>query len=342
MNEHRNKYSALSVFGFGGCGIMAEYKKVITDFKTASSDVVNISDSYLSGRNKIKRDDFIDERVNKREKIEKNSLEGSRVLSDEELKDLQGAFGMLSNYAELLYELVNIALSAELQTAFTNFGTELQKISDDAANDDTDFGEKAGIVSQIIGEIAKKKVQEKVWGVLDKIINDAHNPVDELILVMEGIVTKVYKEKEDVYSKQRNFLLERYNLALNLDKGESESSLKARVDDFKTSLDNYDKLISENPEGGFRKLRETHDVLVEYAQFSRKVREDDIKAIPDNYDHDKPVLENLRNGFDKLKEKHAAFFKTSKGLVAFTGVLEEFVSSANTIVNAVAELKEEK
>ncbi len=294
------------VFGLSGCASTTAYKTAISEFKTASSTVITTSQSYLSEVNKVGRDAYIEECINNKESIMFDKLYGAQFLSSEALDLRLRALNELTNYGKLLYDLANSNSPEKLRTGFKDLGTALKNISDDVAKN-SNKTESDNEFSKSIGPISE------IFGVIAKDIMERkiQAALDKAVEAGQGQINKLMLMMRDevamTYTKKRSFYSQQRTFYVKrynnaLKNGENESSLRTKAEELKSKLDLFDALMSANPEEGFDAMIKAQAALVEYAKSPKK----------------------------------------PKNLAAFAEAMDDFVSSAKIIADAVAELKKIK
>lgn len=287
---------------FCSCSSTAGYKKPVTDFRNASSVVIETARIYVTQLNKIQRDAYIDRQVVAAKQIKLSEIEKEELLSQKEINIRLRALNELSKYGELLVQLTSSDAPERVTSNAEDLSKSLDKLQGnlDSLNTDSSAGFKGafGPVAKLIGEVTRLAVEQKIQQALDRAILGGEKPIQSLINTIRDDIVTAFELKRTTLSDARTIYIDGYERERERKRG--YSILRERGQEIKLALDIWEAFPASDPRESLDAMAAAHGALLDYSKSPKK----------------------------------------SGDLAAFTAQMELFVARAKRVGNAVRQLQQ--
>ncbi|MFY9223760.1 MAG: hypothetical protein WAQ98_13895 [Blastocatellia bacterium] len=252
----------------------AGFDKPIVKFQGASLVVIESSKTIFSELNKVERDQYILEKLRKREEIQLIELEKTQVFSREALKVRMDALEALKRYGELLMEAAKSDSPTKIKAEAINLGEAIKNLSSETSSltgvDDGKFQSAVGPFATIIGSVLNLFIEGKIQDALNKAINEGEKPINALIQVLRSDMQLAYQRRKTALGGMRVLFVQEYKKELDKGNMADAERLKLCADRVIEHEDRWEKLLLIQPESGLDAMAKAHSALVTYANSKRK------------------------------------------------------------------------
>jgi hypothetical protein len=252
-----------------GCTQPSAFQAPVSNFRDASAVVIQSAKLYLTTLNKNERDAYIYQQVEFRRQITRTDLDKTQVFSDASIAVRTKALDQISNYMELLYNLVNsdapTSISAkadDLQKSLTSLSTEVSGLT--GAND-VRFKNAIATASPIIGALLTDLVNGKIVGALKVAVNKGTQPVNDLIEAIRLDMEVEYERKRSAAGGRVTAAILEYNREFEKGIGADPGKLRSYADDISALEDQAEALRTAQPGEGLDAMRKANDALLKLA-----------------------------------------------------------------------------
>lgn len=275
MHKVKGIFVFLLIFALlnGACS-RAGFDKPIAKFQAASLVVIESSKTIFSELDKVERDQYILERLRKREEIQLIELEAKQVFTKEAIKVRLDALDQIKRYSELLLDAAKSDSPTKIKTEATNLGDAVKNLAGEAGNltgvDNKGFQDAVGPVSTIIGSVLNLFVEGKLQEALQKAINDGEKPINTLIQALRSDMQLAYQRRKTALGGMRVLFVQEYKRELDKGSMADAERLKLCADRIIAHEDKWEQLLLLQPEAGLDAMAKAHSALVAYAKSKRK------------------------------------------------------------------------
>jgi hypothetical protein len=266
--------AALIALAFlAGCGPKG-YEQPITKFHDASATVIESAKVYFSELNKVERDSYILAQTSTRSRIDLPRVSQVQVFSSQGLQARFEALNVLEDYGTLLLKLVQSDSPDKVRTETVGLEGSLTALSGTFSSlthaDDQAFRSRVGPVLNIVGEVLRLVVRNRIKEALDRAITRGEAPINDLLRALRRDINDAYQRKRTAMSGIRKYLVDQYNLEVKKGATADPEKLRIYADRIRTQEDRWEIFNHSNPGEGLAAMAKAHTALVEYAESDKK------------------------------------------------------------------------
>jgi hypothetical protein len=303
---HRSRALATIVIVVLTVGQMAcgpeDYAGLIQQFQTASAVVIQSAEMFMGNANLVEQNAKIEQLAFERRPIAQREIDTIEIISPDEIKLRKEALASLSHYLESLAGLASGKAGETIASNTTNASNSLSKLAADAAKlapsgsilNNANFAGSLSAAATAVGTVTRLYEEHKAAKEIEKAVNDAQKPVDDLISLISDEMTAAYARQRATLSAQRVYLYGAYNAEIKQTADPVVMlNLAERIQDYRRRLA---ALPDANPANAIDAMKAAHGALVKFVNSDRKPKSarELITAVETFYDKVQPLAEAVQ------------------------------------------------
>jgi hypothetical protein len=255
------------LFAFG-CAKPSAFQAPVSKFHDAATSVLTSTKAYYTALNKSERDHYIDQQVAAKRDITLIGIDGTQLLTSQDIAARLKALDVLSQYSELLYQLANSTSPSTIQSKASDLQKSVTGVSDEinklGGSKNDGFKNATNAVFPIIGQVLQAFVNSKIEDALKNAINTGTKPVNDFITALEIDMTVAYERKRNFVSGQRSSAVQQYEQ--DLQSKSDQGKLQADAQLISTAEDNWEAFQTASPTVGLEAMKQADDALEKFVK----------------------------------------------------------------------------
>ena len=274
----------LIILTLNGCQSTNIYKEPISDFREASSIVVDSTRLYLLTLNKVQRDAYILGKASSKQPIRLDEIEAKQVFTSDSINIRLDALKALVKYGESIDMLANNERFELLESNAISLKESIEKLNTDASklsdSNNENFKKTLSPLVDLMTFFAEATIEKRLNSTIEESISRSEIPVQNLISTLKNDMITAFELKKSALSEDRVNAIDRYSNFLN--SGANPSTLKNSSKEIISTLDLWERLPASNPSPALDAFVNAHSALVEFIK--SKKQSSDILALSSKMD----------------------------------------------------------